>query len=150
MERHTHGKTHGEWSAAWSKWAYEAPTSKNPFLDVTGVNCAVGQSGHVWFLAGTFFVGPATSPVVRTCTIPAGERLFFSVGSSFCAGDNLPNGFAGERACAIDFAKGLTEFRAVIDGVPVRGPRGRCRAQPLSGVVAGIQPCASRGQYLRC
>src|SRR5690348_896589 len=79
-----HGKTYGEWSAAWSKWAYEAPDGKNPVLDTTGANCAVGQSGHVWFLAGTFFVGPQTGPAVRTCTIPPGQMLFFPIGNGFC------------------------------------------------------------------
>jgi hypothetical protein len=38
-------------------------------------HCAVGQSGRVWFLAGTFGGGPAT----RTCTVPAGKPLFFPI-----------------------------------------------------------------------
>src|SRR5438105_2653789 len=80
------GLTYGEWSAKWFKWAYEPPPASSPVLDTTGQNCAVGQSGDVWFLAGTFFISPpAPPPVTRICTIPAGRRLFFPVGNAFCA-----------------------------------------------------------------
>ena len=110
-----HGLTYGEWSARWIKWAYEPPPANNPVLDTTGANCGVGQTGHVWFLAGTFNAGT----VVRSCTIPPGQMIFFPVGNGFCAGDGLD--FAGERACATQFAAGLSNFRVEIDGDPVNG-----------------------------
>jgi hypothetical protein len=47
----------------------------NPNLDDTGAYCAQGQSGKVWFLAGTFG-GPE---VERYCTIPAGKSVFYPV-----------------------------------------------------------------------
>src|SRR4051794_32791649 len=50
-----HGLTYGEWSAKWWKWALEKTKEQSPLLDTTGANCTVGQSGHIWFLAGTFF-----------------------------------------------------------------------------------------------
>lgn len=43
-------------------------------FDTTGANCAAGQSGKVWFLAGVF-----GGSVTRTCTVPAGKALFFPV-----------------------------------------------------------------------
>lgn len=67
---------YSELSAAWWKWALAQKTSENPLLDVTGENCGVGQSDQVWFLAGSF-VG--MGPIDRTCTVPAGRRLFFPV-----------------------------------------------------------------------
>ena len=114
------GLTYGEWSAKWFKWAYEPPPASNPVLDTTGANCAVGQSGDVWFLAGTFFP-PGPPAVVRNCTIPAGQKLFFPVGNGFCAGDNFPKGFADERKCATKNAKTLSGFSAELDGLSIHG-----------------------------
>jgi hypothetical protein len=39
------------------------------------VDCSIGQSGPVWFLAGT----TGGAPVVRGCTVPKGKELFFSL-----------------------------------------------------------------------
>jgi hypothetical protein len=109
-----HGLTYGEWSARWFKWAYEPPPAENPLLDTSGANCANGQSGHVWFLAGTFNGGT----VVRSCTIPPGQMLFFPVGNGFCVGDPGFD-FAAERACATQQAAGLSNFRVEVDEAPV-------------------------------
>src|SRR2546430_5217700 len=54
------GNSYGEWSARWWQWLLSIPNSTNPNLDTTGANCAVGQTGQVWFLAGTFG-GPAVT-----------------------------------------------------------------------------------------
>jgi len=64
-----YGQSYGE-------WAIHAPTPVNPLADTTGEHCAVGQQGHVWFLAGSL---NTDTPVVRHCTIPAGRALFFPV-----------------------------------------------------------------------
>src|SRR5262249_39140054 len=66
------GNTYGEWSARWVQWLFSIPEDKNPALDSTGANCDVGQTGQVWFLAGTF-----GDPAVRKCTIPSGQDLLF-------------------------------------------------------------------------
>ncbi|HEU5229311.1 MAG TPA: hypothetical protein VFU49_15955, partial [Ktedonobacteraceae bacterium] len=63
---HPFGRTYGEWSNAWWQWAFSIPTPVNPLLDTTGAHCSEGQSGPVWFLAGTITSGPVT----RHCTIP--------------------------------------------------------------------------------
>ena len=55
------------------------PGDKNPFTDMTGANCAEGQSGPVWFLAG----GPGATPPTRLCTVPAGKALFFPLVNAF-------------------------------------------------------------------
>jgi len=74
-----------------------------------------GQSGHVWFLAGVISSGV----VVRKCNIPAGQMLFFPIGNAFCAGDNFPNGFPDERACATAMASNYSNFSAEVDGKPI-------------------------------
>lgn len=71
------GATYGEWGGRWWQWVAAQPTDVNPLLDSTGENCAQGQSGPVWFLAGTSFTLPLG--VERTCTIPTGKHLFFPV-----------------------------------------------------------------------
>lgn len=54
----------------WLRWAFAQPWSTGPVNDTTGAQCAAGQTGSRWFLAGT--TGGA---VTRTCTIPAGKTL---------------------------------------------------------------------------
>jgi hypothetical protein len=68
-----YGKTYGQWAAAWWQWAASFPDGANPVQDLTGDLCGLGQSGPVWFLAGTF----GATDVERNCTIPAGKGLFY-------------------------------------------------------------------------
>ena len=64
------GQSYGEWAADWWTWAVGSGAA--PLQDATGDDCAVGQSGKVWFLAGSWI-----GPVERSCTVPAGKALFF-------------------------------------------------------------------------
>ncbi|MCX7108856.1 MAG: hypothetical protein NTX45_01765 [Proteobacteria bacterium] len=81
---HAYGKDYAGWSAAWLKWALSIPAATNPILDTTGDYANIGQSGKVWFLAGT-----TTSGITkRTITIPAGTALFFPIVNYFWL--NLP------------------------------------------------------------
>ena len=78
-----YGHSYQEWAAAWWQWALTQPLATNPVVDGDGRNCAAGQSGRVWFLAGTFDSGPK---VERSCEVPAGTALFFPVVNNFyCA-----------------------------------------------------------------
>jgi hypothetical protein len=47
------GKTIGEWSAEWWKWALSFGGDQNPFNDPTGANAGLKQKGPVFFAAGT-------------------------------------------------------------------------------------------------
>jgi hypothetical protein len=70
-----YGHTYSEWAASWWQWALTQPVETNPVLDETGVNCAQGQQGPVWFLAGSF----GSAPVKRTCTVPADRAILIPV-----------------------------------------------------------------------
>lgn len=72
------GTSYAELGAAWLEWALAAPIATNPILDPDGSYAAMGQSGKVWFLAGTSG-GPAT----RSITVPTGTALFFPIVNSF-------------------------------------------------------------------
>src|SRR5713101_7010641 len=61
-----YGLSYGEWGARWWSWAYSFPLAQFPPLQSGDVDCGAGQSGPVWFLAGTAGQGPVT----RSCTVP--------------------------------------------------------------------------------
>ncbi len=69
-----YGASYGKWSDRWWQWAYSIPADTNPVIDPTGEFAAEGQSGPVWFLAGTF-----GGDAERTVTVPAGKGLFFPI-----------------------------------------------------------------------
>jgi hypothetical protein len=72
------GKGYAELTADWLEWLLAIPAATNPLFDPDGAYAAVGQSGKVWFLAGTTG-GSAT----RTATVPAGTSLFFPIVNYF-------------------------------------------------------------------
>ncbi len=51
------------------------PASTNPLADPSGGNCAVGQSGNVFFLVGT----TGGSAVRNDCTVPTGKSVLFPI-----------------------------------------------------------------------
>jgi hypothetical protein len=119
------GKTYGEWSAAHWQWLFSIPGPINPANDPTGVNAAVGQSGPVWFLAGSFCPEPPTPcsnfTLTRTITVPAGKALFFPIIDSECStleGNGTTE--AELSACAEGFMNLATGMSCDVDGVPVQ------------------------------
>jgi hypothetical protein len=123
-----YGNTYGEWSAQWWQWLLAIPTPKNPNLDTTGEDCAEGQTGPVWYLAGSFFGGTFT----RSCTVPAGKALLLPlVNALFGAGafDCTPtvpdvlcdlNVLRRATAALVDANASADNLKVEIDGVPVR------------------------------
>ncbi len=82
-----YGMTYGQWNARWWQWFFSVPASTNPGLATDGsVDCSVGQSGDVWFLAGSFQSGGMFS---RSCAVPAGKALFVPLINSWA--DNVCN-----------------------------------------------------------
>jgi hypothetical protein len=71
-------KTYNVLSSEWSNWLVAESIATNPAFDPDGRFCDLNQKGKVWFLAGTF-----GGLVDRTCEIPAGKAIFFSLGGVF-------------------------------------------------------------------
>lgn len=68
------GKTIGEWTAEWWRWAFAQSKPNDAFTDLTGANANVGQSGPVFFVAGTAgTVIPGHAP--RSFTVPSDKYL---------------------------------------------------------------------------
>jgi hypothetical protein len=57
-------------SERWWNWQGQSEDSQNPITDDNGADCARGQKGADWLLAGTF-----GTVVVRRCVVPKGKRL---------------------------------------------------------------------------
>lgn len=129
-QSHPHGKTYGEWSAAWWQWAFQSPVHNPPYtgaiynpLFVNGpADCALGQTGRVWFIGGVMGISGAAT---RTCSIPTGTALFFPVLN--VVWDNVgtvpPLDEAGLREVAALLVGNPTDLYATIDGVPVTNLR---------------------------
>ena len=117
------GMTYGQWSAAWWQWATSLPADQHPLFDTA--DCSAGQSGHVWFLGGTFVVSEtATQDFVgvadRSCTVPTGTALFFPIlnaEASTAEGNGTTE--AKLRASAQAAVDGTTSLQATIDGRPI-------------------------------
>jgi hypothetical protein len=112
------GLTYSEWNSAWWQWIFSIPADRNPLFDATGANCAEGQSGHVWFLAGSF-VGPVT----RNCTVPTGKALFIPIINAYCDTAPPPSGSTYEELLACvqgSIAQvSVNSLQAEIDGAPL-------------------------------
>jgi hypothetical protein len=158
-----YGHSYQEWAAAWWQWALTQPVATNPVLDEDGRNCAAGQIGPVWFLAGTFQSGVR---VERSCEVPAGTALFFPVVNSFyCAiaavdpPETRTEAYARSQVSFVrDAANGLV---ATIDGVAVPNIKPRyfeesvlfdvvLPADNLFELDPGtlLDPCVDAGYYL--
>jgi hypothetical protein len=73
------GSTYGEWSARWWQWVFSMPAVGHPLVDETGERCGQGQTGKVWFLAGTVAAPGNPVTVTRDCTVPQGKALFIPI-----------------------------------------------------------------------
>lgn len=74
------GMSYEEYAADWWTWILaqaleDAAGRPNPLLDLDGQSCDMGQSGDVWYLAGSW-VGPIEQ---RNCEIPADKVIVFPV-----------------------------------------------------------------------
>ncbi len=70
-----YGETYNQWTAEWWKYVMSIPASSNPLADPTGAHCNDGQSGPVFFLAGT----TGGLSVRDDCVVPAGKYILFPV-----------------------------------------------------------------------
>jgi hypothetical protein len=148
-------QSYGQLGANWWKWVLAIPALDNPQFDPTGADCALGQNGGIWFLAGTAGVS-----VTRSCTIPAGKAIFFplvAIENDYpCPDPNFqpPPGqslkdFLTEGAAAtIDHT---TELEAELDGVAIPNLfsyRGTSNMYSFVGdpSLTGFDPCITGTQ----
>jgi hypothetical protein len=80
FDRHAHpfGASMETWSERSWQWVYGIPAAQNPFLDLTGADCAVDQQGPVWYLASVSDPGGVAS-FTRRCAIPRHRALFVNL-----------------------------------------------------------------------
>jgi hypothetical protein len=161
-----YGQSYSEWSGAWWRWAYSFPAGAdtNPVQDPTGELAGLGQSGRVWFLAGSF-----GQTVTRTSTVPTGKALFFPIINSLWI--NIPelgdNPWSDEqrdfaRSIIAPFIDNAFNLSCQIDGVEVKRLERYRTATPdgaeymvtmpegnLIGIPAGVYgPSVDDGIYL--
>lgn len=115
-----YGLSYAEWSVKWWQWAYSLPVTGHPLFDETGADCAVGQSGPVWFLGGVFNVsGSATRTL---CEVPSGKALFFPIinveWDNFCPPGTLT--LEELRTTATEFMDLAVDLSCEIDGQSIQ------------------------------
>jgi len=130
-----YGLTYGEWTARWWwQWAYPISRDVHPAYDDSGKYCAQGQSGPVWFLAGTY-----EHPAERLCTIPAGKAILFPILNSECSYAEF-SGLNSEeelRQCTKQMQDSIVHLKASIDSVPISGLEQYCVQSPLFNLTLG-------------
>jgi len=161
-----YGASYGEWTGRWWNWAMGQPLESNPIADPDGSSCGVGQSGPVWFLAGTF-----GASATRSCTVPAGKAIFFPIvnvymnfpcGCPACAVPELPP--SQIESClatfAADYIDDVDDLEVEVDGVPLsdlfdyRAGSGLFTFTPdpssvvFDGCILPSQPAVSDGYWI--
>lgn len=112
------GKTYGDWTALWYRWALGVPAAQSPLLDTTGDRAAVGQSGPVWFLAGTAGDPPIAE---RVCTVPAGKTILYPIVNVVgVVGVDAPTDGEVLRGTQL-WVNYVSELETTVDGVELQG-----------------------------
>lgn len=130
------GKTIGEWTAEWWRWALDQSKPNDAFTDSTGANANIGQAGPVFFVAGTTG-GTAT----RAFTVPYDKYLLIPLVNTVVTELDF-GGTATEtqlRDAVKDFADLIDSLFASIDGVPVTDLFGYREDSPL---ISNLQAAA--------
>jgi len=138
--------TYGEWTARWWQWDLCIPTPKFPQLDPDGRHCAAGQSGPVFFLAGTFGADPITRDL---CVVPAGKSILFAILNAECSTlEDPPFDCTDEPTCRECAAKFFCQ------NDPARCPGEEDSVQATledkgTGTVEDLHPCRVKSPYFR-
>ncbi len=130
-----YGQSLGEWADDWWNWALQFPAAQCPLLDPDGSQALNGQSGPVYFLAGSF-----GGDVVRTVTIPSGKALLYPlVNYVFWVPEDGPDE-ATVRALANAGIDETSVLECSVDGVPLGNLSAYRAESPPGGFVLHIPP----------
>ena len=109
---HPYGATYVQWEMRFIRYIAAIPASKNPGDDRTGVDCAVGQSGPVWYVENS-----GIGANVR-CTVPAGKALLIAAAFPECStAEGNGNTYEALRSCVESYVADLKEVSVTVDGV---------------------------------
>jgi hypothetical protein len=121
------GKTLGEYGAEWWQWSLSIPLDDSPVKDLTGEKCARGQTGEVWFLAGTY----ESRPITRRCTVPQGKHIFFPlINMVYWRSPQRPVSCEAVKEAAALNNNRLEFIEASIDGVDIPSIRSHREESP--------------------
>lgn len=110
-----YGLTYGEWTVRFWQWL-SIPKPDNPAAYTTGKNCALKQTGPVWFLPGTF--GGTNE---RTCTIPKDKAILLTPIEVICSfAEHHVKTEPELRACAKSDQDKVTSTKITVDGVEIK------------------------------
>jgi hypothetical protein len=110
------GKRVDAYPALWWQWVNRKRWGAQAFQDPSGAQCALNQSGPVWFLAGT----DGTDEVHRHCRIPGGKHVFLPVITMLAsATPGRARSCAQLQADAADNNEHVVATEVSLDGVPV-------------------------------
>lgn len=149
--------TYGSLAAKWWIWAGSQPVPTNPLVDKTGKDCANGQTGNIWFLAGAIGGGDIT----RTCTLPAGSDLFFpliNVVDIEAKADNRTPGDVRRILASVDVRNSTSNLTVTFDGKAIGPDVIRYEESPMfaltlpknnifSAPAGDYDPCGDNGYY---
>jgi DNA-binding transcriptional regulator YhcF (GntR family) len=122
------GRTIGEWSAEWWRWAFSHSGPDNPLADPTGANAGENQSGPVFFFAGTTG-GEAT----RSFPVPAGRFLLVPLVNVAASELTDPPAETEEELRAITggIIDAVDSLTFSLNGVPLFDPFAHREASPV-------------------
>jgi len=119
-----HGGVYAVLGTNWWQWVFSLPVTDgfgnttHPQLTSGAVDCSLGQSGQLWFLAGNF--GGSTA---RSCTVPKNTALFFPLLNSWAdnTGFTEPTNLTLSQlqALAASFVVNPVSLHASVDGVNI-------------------------------
>ena len=111
-----YGRTYADWTAEWWRYVLSFPATTNPLNDSTGANCAVGQSGPVFFLVGT----TGGKAVRNQCVVPAGKSIFFPIINFMCAAPEDGPAAADIQGLCSWAADLVDDVQVTVDAVPLQ------------------------------
>jgi hypothetical protein len=134
-----HGGPYAVLGTDWWQWVFSLPVHDShgnvihPLLTSGAVDCSLGQSGNLWFLAGN--LGGSTS---RSCTVPRNTALFFPILNSWAdnTGITEPTNLTLPQlqALAAFFVENPTSLHASVDAVNI----------PITAANHGLAPFSYR------